>query len=282
MRVLVLGPSGMLGSMVLKYLTSKGIWTSCVGRSALDVGRVTGLEANLVDALEGYDWAINAIGMIKCHIKDDSATDVMKAIKINSIYPRYLARAAEATGCKIINIATDCVYSGAIGDYIETSPHDPTDVYGKTKSLGEVPSPNMMHLRCSIVGPELKTHKSLLDWFLGHAPGTTLNGFSHHHWNGITTLHFAKLCEGVINNNICLDGIQHVVPGNRMNKEEMLNLFKRVYCRDYEIVSSSSGAAINRTLVTNRPDKNLELWSAAGYMSPPTIEDMVNELRSFE
>ena len=39
---------------------------------------------------------------------------------------------------KIFQIATDCVYSGRLGKYNEKSEHDDTDIYGVTKSLGEI------------------------------------------------------------------------------------------------------------------------------------------------
>ena len=48
--------------------------------------------------------------------------------------------------------------------------HDDLWFVGKrlTKSVGEVHSPAVHHLRCSIIGPELRGHRSLLDWFRGH------------------------------------------------------------------------------------------------------------------
>ena len=47
----------------------------------------------------------------------------------------------EQSNGPILQIATDCVYSGATGGYTESSSHDALDVYGKTKSLGEVALP---------------------------------------------------------------------------------------------------------------------------------------------
>ena len=39
---------------------------------------------------------------------------------------------------KIFQIATDCVFSGKIGGYNELSNHDDLDIYGVSKSMGEV------------------------------------------------------------------------------------------------------------------------------------------------
>ena len=49
------------------------------------------------------------------------------------------------------------------GVYVETDLHDALDVYGKTKSLGECQEPNVYHLRCSIIGPEPKDFKFLIE-----------------------------------------------------------------------------------------------------------------------
>ena len=95
----------------------------------------------------------HAIGVIKPYIRDDDAAAVERALRVNGLFPHILARAAERSGCRVLQIATDCVYAGTIGNYREAAPHDALDVYGKTKSLGEVNSAAVHHLRCSIIGP---------------------------------------------------------------------------------------------------------------------------------
>lgn len=52
----------------------------------------------------------------------------------------------------LIQIATDCVYSGKKGDYLESDLHDPTDVYGKTKSLGEFSSDHISWCAVQLLG----------------------------------------------------------------------------------------------------------------------------------
>ena len=174
MRVVVLGASGMLGSMVLSELAGDGtLEVTGTVRPALDA-ECAGVD-DLARLLDGASWAVNAIGVIKPYIRDDEAAAVERAVRVNGLFPHLLARAAERTGCRVLQIATDCVYSGTIGNYREDAPHDALDVYGKTKSLGEVNSPAVHHLRCSIIGPEPKAHVSLLDWFLGPPSGSGLD-----------------------------------------------------------------------------------------------------------
>lgn len=70
------------------------------------------------------------------------------------MFPHRLADAAARRGQRVIEIATNGVFSGRDAPYDEQSAHDPRDVYGKTKSLGERAASGVVRLRCSIIGPE--------------------------------------------------------------------------------------------------------------------------------
>lgn len=144
-----------------------------------------------------------------------------------------LSEFSEIKGIKTIQIATDCVYSGVKGQYAEDAPHDPLDVYGKTKSLGEVKSGSFLNIRCSIIGPEKYKKDFLLEWFLMQQEGTKVKGFSHHLWNGVTTLQFAQLCEKIINNKfdalISESNTHHFMPNSTVNKYELLNIFNKIF-----------------------------------------------------
>jgi dTDP-4-dehydrorhamnose reductase len=279
LKVAILGSTGMLGSMVRRWLSEQGGYDlTCPTRDRLDAERVN--DADLAHLIVGCDYVINCIGVIKPRIDEQDSESVQRAIQINAIFPHSLAEAAEATGCRVLQIATDCVFSGRDGNYHEGSVHDATDVYGKTKSLGEVHSSNVHHLRCSIIGPELvgRPKDSLLEWFLSHPRGATVRGFIDHRWNGITTLHFAKLCHGIISQGIELSHMQHVVPDGTTNKADLLRRFVKSYGReDITIDPIFSSVPVRRDLATEYPEKNRELWCAAGY-AIPSIKQMIEEL----
>jgi dTDP-4-dehydrorhamnose reductase len=224
---------------------------------------------------------INCIGVIKPFINDSNAEQVERAIQVNSVFPHTLARLTKGIA-RVLQIATDCVYSGSKGRYVETDAHDALDVYGKTKSLGEVNAEHMHHLRCSIVGPEMLSPKSLMEWLLGQPQGASVNGFMNHQWNGITTLHFAKLCGAIIANDVELSHMQHVVPDGAVTKYDMLKEFARRYGRDDLIINATEASTIiDRTLGTNNREKNQKLWNAAGYSEIPTVRQMIEELSKF-
>lgn len=293
MKVLVLGGTGMLGAMVTDYLAGMtDIEVHATARDLALVERARDLvprvQWRLFDAqgvdldlafLTDFDWVINCIGITKPLIHDDNPVEVERAIVVNSLLPHRIRAAIRTKSTRVVQIATDCVYSGTKGAYLEKDAHDALDAYGKTKSLGETLSENYYHLRCSIIGPEPKEHKFLLDWFLGQPEGASVKGFTNHLWNGVTTLHFAKLCRALIGSAKAVPTRQHVIPGNTLTKYELLRTFASAFGReDIQIAAVEAPVAVDRSLATERQDLNRELWAAAGYQAPPTIEQMVAEL----
>ena len=295
-HVVILGGSGMLGSMVADVLSRDPhlqVTATARSQSLAQVCTAQLPEASwhvfdcqherTLSILNGADWVINAIGITKPLIHDDNSPEVERAIRVNALFPQLLGRWAEQTGTRILQIATDCVYSGAKGGYVESDAHDALDVYGKTKSLGEAHYPSLHHLRCSIIGPEPKERKFLVEWFLSQPPNKELNGFINHEWNGVTTLQFARICHGVITRNLELPHLQHVVPSGTMSKADILVEFAAAYRRrDITIRRIEAGTVVDRTLKTENEGLNHVLWDAAGYQQPPTVGHMIREMARYE
>jgi dTDP-4-dehydrorhamnose reductase len=291
-RVLVLGINGMLGSMVADVLSASGdhevAGTLRPGAERPPVAdrlaRVADLDAQAGDVGPVLDelapeWIVNAIGIIKPRIDESDPESVRRAIDVNGRFPYELADAAAARGARVIQIATDCVYSGRDGGYAEDAPHDALDVYGKSKSLGEAPTASVVHLRCSIIGPELTGHASLLDWALGQEQGGQVNGFTNHLWNGVTTYQFARVCEGVMRGSEPPASPLHVVPGDVVTKDELLRIIYDAYDRpDVTINPGPAAVPVDRSLATQHAGAVRDLWAASGYDEPPTVASMVSEL----
>lgn len=294
-NVLVLGASGMLGSMLVDFLSADpeiALTASVRDTTLRETFRQrfpgvrwveyrfprNGGDSDL-QCLDGQEWVINAIGITKPLVRDDHPEQVETAIQVNSVLPHHLGRHAASRGARVLQIATDCVYSGVKGMYRESDAHDPLDVYGKTKSLGESFQPNVHHLRCSIIGPEPKDFKFLIEWFRRQPRGARVNGFTNHRWNGVTTLEFARLCHGVITRGLDLPHIQHVVPCQPLTKAEMLAAFAEAYARgDIVIQNVAAKTVVDRTLATDNQAVNAQLWEAAGYRQPPSVAQMIREL----
>jgi dTDP-4-dehydrorhamnose reductase len=298
-RVLILGASGMLGSMVTDFMSlDDSLAVVATVRSPELIRkarqRIKNVEWQIFEVkgqaqtvqqlkeLGELEWIVNAIGIIKPYARDDHPQDVERAIIGNAAFPYWLARTFERS--RILQIATDCVYSGKKGQYTESDKHDALDVYGKTKSLGEVLLPNVNHFRCSIIGPEPKNYVSLLEWFRRQPSRAKVSGFKNHFWNGVTTLHFAKICHGIIKEKTSLPHLQHIIPSGDITKHDLLCCLARCYNRsDIDITPVDAPQIIDRRLVTENEQLNAQLWKSAGYkMCPPTIEEMVEEMAAFE
>ncbi len=292
-----MGSTGMLGGMILDYF-SRNSDAEIIGTVRDEAQKVSmqekypkikfiKFEAGIDDINSklgklSFNWVINAIGVIKPYIKDDNPNEVKRAIEVNGSFPHNLAQLVEEKDAHIIQIATDCVYSGVLGAYHEQSLHDALDVYGKTKSLGEVNRKHFSHLRCSIIGPEFGRSSSLLEWFLGHKANASVGGYINHQWNGVTTLHYAKICLGLISNNIKLASVQHIVPANSLSKYELLKSFSSNFNRsDITINKVDAKVVVDRTLTTNNSELNNAIWRHAGYLEKPTIDQMVREMAEY-
>ncbi len=295
-RVLVLGGSGMLGSMVVDVMArdvglavtatvrSDSLRDAMASRYPEAAWRTFDPTVGIPHGLfEGQAWAVNAIGITKPLIRDDRADEVERAIEVNARAPHLMGHAAARVGTRVVQIATDCVYSGSKGAYVEGDVHDALDVYGKTKSLGEAWLDNVHHLRCSIIGPEPKDFKFLVEWFRRQPRGAAVKGFVNHQWNGVTTLQFARICRGIVHGGPTPAHLLHVVPTATLSKAEMLHEFARVYGReDITIEDVAAPTVVDRTLATSQPELNVSLWQAAGYAQPPSVPEMIRELAAFD
>lgn len=245
MRVLVIGGSGMLGhKLVQSWHDRFEVWTTLRGRFE-DYEKYQIFERKkcfeLVDA-EKFETVgkvikkiepqviFNAVGIIK---QLPSSKNVIKTLTLNAIFPHRLAETAEKINARLINISTDCVFDGKKGNYKEHDVSNATDVYGKSKNLGEVVGENCLTLRTSIIGRELQTSHSLVEWFLS-SRGKKVKGFTNAIYTGFPTVVLADIIADLIVKHKDLSGLFHV-SAEPINKFELLKLIKAAYRADVEI-----------------------------------------------
>jgi dTDP-4-dehydrorhamnose reductase len=225
-----------------------------------------------------YDLVINCIGLIKQQINDDSKEHTKLAYQINSDFPAILNEYTLRTKTPVIQIGTDCVFSGSVGLYNEVSHFDCSDVYGLSKAEGENRSKSVMTIRCSIIGHEIRSSVSLMDWFLSQPASISVNGYTNHIWNGVTTLTFARVIHGIISKRTYSPGTIHLVPKDQISKFELLQILAEKFGReDIEIREFKAEIGVNRTLATLFPHKNEQLWLNAGYTQVPSIGELIQE-----
>ena len=180
---------------------------------------------SIAGALDGARWVINAIGITKPYVHDDDAAQVENAIRINSLFPYEVAACARASGADVIQIATDCVYSGQTGHYRETDQHDPWMSTGRRRAWERSCTRAPIAFAARSLGRNRNLIVFLIEWFRRQPTGAILNGFVNHQWNGVTTLHFARLCAGAIKSGLPMSRLQHVIPAGSISKYELLQVF---------------------------------------------------------
>jgi len=282
MKILIIGATGMLGYSLFSNLSEYseydvyGTVRNVAGKehffenyaskiiSGVDVSRLDEL-ASVVEQVRP-NVVINCVGLIKQHNISKQHVD---AISINSLLPHTLATLCDQFDAKLIHFSTDCVFTGNRGGYVESDLPDAQDLYGKSKCLGEVYYGNHLTLRTSIIGHELDSNVSLVDWFLSQKG--KVKGFSKAIFSGLPTCVIAKLLAEQILPNTSLTGLFHLSV-NPIDKYSLLALIARIYDKDIEIEASQE-LCIDRSLNSD------SLRTAIDY-EVPSWDHLVTDMHS--
>jgi dTDP-4-dehydrorhamnose reductase len=159
----------------------------------------------ILDAVKP-DAVVNAVGIVK---QRDEAKQAVPSIQVNALFPHQLAELCVVRGVRVIQVSTDCVFSGRRGAYSESDVPDPVDLYGRSKLLGELDRPRCLTLRTSIIGWELTSYLGLLSWFAQHR-GMHVKGYRKAIYSGLSTRAFSDLVRVVLETHTDLQGLYHV------------------------------------------------------------------------
>ncbi|MGW8465479.1 dTDP-4-dehydrorhamnose reductase family protein [Pseudomonas sp. CLCA07] len=283
MRVLVLGATGMLGNAVFKVLSSSSA-LSVIGTvrnakaidsfdSKVKGNLISGVDVldqdSLVDVFERSkpDVVINCIGLIK---QLSSAKDPLSVLPINAMLPHRLAKLCALVGSRLVHISTDCVFSGRKGMYKENDVSDAEDLYGKSKYIGEiVDQSHVVTLRTSIIGHELNSQSSLIDWFLSQSG--SVKGFSKAVFSGLPTVELARVILDFVIPQPALQGLYHV-SAEPIDKLTLLRHVAKIYQKEISI-DPDEQLQIDRSLDSSR------FRTATGY-APPQWPDLIEAMRA--
>lgn len=208
---------------------------------------------------------INAAGIIK---QLPVSKDIIQTLSVNSIFPHKLAELAAKHNFRLILISTDCVFSGDKGNYIEEDIPDAFDLYGKSKNLGEVLQENCLTIRTSIIGREIGTGHSLVEWFFKRR-GQTVKGYTNAVFSGFPTNVFADIISNLIVEHPKLEGLYHI-SSEPINKFDLLTLIKKAFELEIEI-EPFADFRIDRSLDSTK------FRQATGFV-PPGWEQMIKKM----
>lgn len=270
MKILVLGKNGMLGHVVYNYFSELGNEVYGTVREKSNVDEIEFDAFKNMENLENIianltpDVVINCIGVLNKVCEDNK----LLAIKLNSLLPHYIDSLSEKYNFKFVHVSTDCVYEGTIGKYDETSLPDATSFYGRSKALGEINNNRNVTLRTSIVGPDNNENAiGLFKWFI--TQNNEVGGYTKVIWTGVTTIELAKQIKVAIDNDLV--GLQHVVNNDFIAKKDLLELFKKYFNKDIDIVENNSVES-QKTLIRTSKSYDFNI---------PTYEEMIEEMKDW-
>ena len=282
MKIIVLGATGMLGHKLLQRLSvGHDVWGTVreavdqappipgIGRERL-IGEVSASNlATINQAVEQIrpDAVLNCIGIVK---QIDAAKDAVTSITINALLPHQLGALCERMGARLIHFSTDCVFSGRAGPYRESDQPDATDLYGRSKLLGEVERAGCLTIRTSIVGRELRRGTGLFEWFISQR-GKEVRGYRQALYTGLTTQAMADVVRMILEFQPGLSGVWQV-SADPIDKCSLLELVDQVYGLDIHIEPDETFHC-DRRLDSSR-FRTITGWS------PPSWQAMVEAMHA--
>lgn len=219
------------------------------------------------------DVVINAIGIVK-QVSDSK--NVIRTLTVNSIFPHRLNEFAVEFGFRLICISTDCVFDGNDGNYSEMDMPNAVDLYGKSKNLGEVVSDRALTLRTSIIGRELQTSHSLVEWFLSNK-GKSIKGYANAIYSGFPTVVLADIIKSLIFEHPYMTGLYHV-SSDPISKFDLLNLLNNAYGSNI-VIRRDEDFKIDRSLDSSK------FWNETKFISAgwdEMIEKMAKDPTPYE
>lgn len=210
---------------------------------------------------------INCIGIVK---QNPLINNITLTIELNSLFPHNLNNICREINCRLIQLSSDCVFSGRKGNYQEKDYADANDIYGRSKFFGEINDINCLTIRTSFIGHELKNKWGLLSWFISQ--DKKVNGFKNAIYSGLTTLEIAKIIYDFVLPNKNLNGLYHIA-SKPIDKFSLLEIINEIYEKNIKINKDYS-------LIIDKSLDYSKFRDVTGY-EPIEWECALKELKNF-
>lgn len=260
MKLLILGSDGMVGHVVTLYMKEQGHNVDECGERDPVLENDSALSSLITEGK--YDAVINCTAIIN----QDAEADKVGAVRTNSLLPHFLEAVTTGTQTVVVHRSTDCIFSGAKGNYTLEDWPDAASFYARSKALGELNNEKDITIRTSLIGPEEDDNGSgLFNWF--YKQSGEVNGFANAFWTGLTTIEFAKEIEWLLVNK--KHGVFQLVPDYAIGKYDLLLLFEKYYPGNRKIHRKDN----------KRVDKSLV--PVCGGLDVPDYETQIAEMRKW-
>lgn len=282
MKIMILGANGMIGHQLwfrLNQIYPSQVWGTI--RKSKDQLKhfdffsfdriLEGVEASNFETVSltlnqiKPDVVINCIGIT---LRKPEIRNVELCLEVNAMFPRRLAFWAQQNNARLIHLSTDCVFDGKSGSYSENSPPTATDIYGKTKFLGEPHEKGALTLRVPVIGREIEGKTELVEWVL-FQKNKQIKGYSQAMYSGITSLQLSKEVIKIIQDYPTLSGLIQI-SSQKISKFELLGLINK-YSKTEAIILKDEQYVTDKSLDSS-------LYRKVSGWKPPHWDDMIKEM----
>ena len=262
MKILILGATGMIGHTLWMGLSDNHSVSALIRKSRDDLSTFSNIEQlNIIDQVDVLDLDLleeilvdvkpdivfNCVGIVK---QLSLSQDHIHSIELNSLFPHKLAKLCRKEGARMIQFSSDCIFDGQKGMYVESDYPNASDLYGKSKAMGEIDYlDNVLTLRTSFIGRELFPHGGLINW-LESQHGKVIKGFSNAIYSGLPTQTFIHILNDYIFRKPKLNGLYHL-SSQPIDKYSLLIMAKDTLGLQVEI-DKDTNFEINRSLDSSK------------------------------
>jgi dTDP-4-dehydrorhamnose reductase len=250
MRILITGASGLLGINVAFETASQHTVFGQVNNNLIHTDKITVLKTDLLvpGAMERLmddsqpDWVIHCAALANLELCEENPT---LAWELNTEIPRNLAILCRKGGARLLQVSTDAVFDGQIGDYSEGDSPNPLSIYAKTKLEAEYAvaeaNPDAIIVRVNLFGWSLSGQRSLAEFFFNNLTSRNpVMGFMDVYFSPLLANDLANIFIPMLENN--LSGLYHVVSSDHVSKYDFGVMIARKFNLNEELIKPISVA----------------------------------------
>ncbi len=209
-----------------------------------------------------------------------------EAWRTNAWLPGELAKAAAQRGTRLLHVSTDAVFDGKRGDYTESDPPSPINVYARTKVEGEsavaAATPDALIARVNFYGWSWQGQRSLAEYFYNNlSAGRRVFGFTDLVFCPLLVNDLVDILLSMLDGGLgtalgsdgrsrCPGGIYHVVSAEAQSKFAFGRMLARQFGLDESMISPASYKIANLA-APRSPLLNLRSEKLDGRLPPEDL-----------
>lgn len=286
-RMVVTGASGLLGANLALDIARNGAQVVAIYKDhPLRLPRrQQSTPCDLTDQARTADlfreldpnWIVHAAALTNV---DWCETHPEETMRVNVEATRNVALAARRAHARLLYVSTDSVFDGTRGNYAESDPPEPVNLYAKSKLLGEAilaeELPDCLVVRTNIYGWNFQPKMSLAEWILSRLEsGVEVPGFRDVIFSPILVNDLGDRLLRMM--ELELAGLYHVAGSQACSKYDFAVALAKTFGLDPGLVRPSTLEAIG--LAAPRPRNTSLQVAKAGQALGGGLPDVYSGLR---